>query len=414
MPGWVTPYYDHPLALAHGSGRHVTDTEGHTYLDFFAGILTNSLGYDLPEFREALQRQLATGLTHTSTLYLIEAQVRLAERLAELSGLSDPAVFLVSSGTEANDAALLAALCRAGNNHVVALRDGYHGRSLTTTAVTGLPGWRPSPYSPLRVTPADNGAVRPGQTRTAADDESAVEAVRAALESEGAAAALIVEPVQGLGGFHTPPSALLRRYEELVRDGGGVLISDEVQTAWGRTGRGWWGYELHGLRPDALTFAKGIAGGLPMGGLVADRALMDSLTGKSISTFGGNPLSCTAALVTLDVIRDRDLLRNADRIGALLLSGLRALEDREPHVTSARGHGLMLAVDLVEPGSGEPAPGTARAFVSACRDLGLLIGMGGPHGNCLRIAPPLTVTAEEARAAGAVLEQAAAATRPAG
>ncbi|MFD3328029.1 aspartate aminotransferase family protein [Streptomyces sp. NPDC058701] len=414
LPSWVTPYYDQPLALSHGSGRHVTDTRGHTYLDFFAGILTNSLGYDLPEFREALHRQLATGLTHTSTLYLIEAQVRLAERLAELSGLSDPAVFLVSSGTEANDAALLAALCRAGNNHVIALRDGYHGRSLSTTAVTGLPGWRPSPYSPLRVTLADNGATRPGETRTEADDDIAVRAVREALENEGDAAALIVEPVQGLGGFHTPPSALLRRYEELVRDSGGVLISDEVQTAWGRTGQGWWGYQLHGLRPDALTFAKGIAGGLPMGGLVAERALLDSLPGKSISTFGGNPLSCTAALVTLDVIRDRDLLRNADEIGSLLLARMRTLEEGEPHLTAPRGHGLMLAVDLIEPGSGNPAPATARAFVSACRDLGLLIGLGGPHGNSLRIAPPLTVNAEEARAAATVLEQSAAATRPTG
>ncbi|MFF1561737.1 aspartate aminotransferase family protein [Streptomyces sp. NPDC058279] len=413
MPGWVTPYYDRPLALTHGSGRHVTDDEGHTYLDFFAGILTNSLGYDLPEFREALQRQLATGLTHTSTLYLIEAQVRLAERLAALSGIPDPAVFLVNSGTEANDTALMAALCRAGNNHVIALRDGYHGRSLATTAVTGLPGWRPSPYSPLRVTLADNGAAGTGRTRTETDDERAVRAVHAALESEGAAA-LIVEPVQGLGGFHTPPSALLRRYEELVRDGGGVLISDEVQTAWGRTGQRWWGYELHGLRPDALTFAKGIAGGLPMGGVIADRTLLDSLPGKSISTFGGNPLSCTAALVTLDVIRDRDLLRNADEVGSLLLARLRALQEREPHLEAARGHGLMLAVDLVEPGTGRAAPATARAFVSACRDLGLLIGMGGPEGNCLRIAPPLTVTNEEARAAATALEQAAAATRPAG
>lgn len=193
-----------------------------------------------------------------------------------------------------------------------------------------------------------------------------------------------------------------------------VRSRDEVQTAWGRTGQGWWGYQLHGLRPDAVTFAKGIAGGLPMGGLVAERALLDSLPGKSISTFGGNPLSCTAALITLDVIRDRDLLRNADEIGALLLARLRTLQEREPHLAAARGHGLMLAVDLIEPGSGEAAPGTAREFVSACRDLGLLIGLGGPHGNCLRIAPPLTVTAEEARKAAAVLEEAAATTRPAG
>ncbi|MGC5344120.1 aspartate aminotransferase family protein [Streptomyces sp. DT171] len=414
MPGWLTPYYDRPIALDRGDGRHVTDTEGRTYLDFFAGILTNSLGYDLPEFREAVQRQLASGLTHTSTLYLIDAQIRLAERLAELSGIPDPVVFLVSSGTEANDAALLAAVCHTGTNHVVALRDGYHGRSLTTTAVSGLPGWRPSPYSPLRVTQADNGAARTDGPWTGADKERAVQDLAAALEREGDTAALIIEPVQGLGGFHTPPSSLLRRYDELVRDRGGVLISDEVQTAWGRTGKHWWGHQLHGLRPDVLTFAKGLGNGLPLGGLVARRAVVDSLPGKSISTFGGNPLSCTAALVTLDVIRDRDLMRNADVVGAYLLEGLRDLQRSEPHLAAARGHGLMLAVDLVEPGTGAPDPEAARAFVAACREAGLLIGMGGPGGNCLRIAPPLTVTEDEARTARAVLEQAAAATRPAG
>ncbi|MGW6982603.1 aspartate aminotransferase family protein [Streptomyces sp. NPDC054932] len=412
LPRWVTPYYENPLALTRGSGRHVTDADGRTYLDFFAGILTNSLGYDLPEFREAVQRQLNTGLTHTSTLYLIEAQVRLAERLAKLSGIPDPAVFLVSSGTEANDAALLAAVCHAGSNHVVALRDGYHGRSLTATAVSSLPGWQPSPFSPLRVTLADNGADHAGEVRTEADDDAALDSLRAALTAEGDAAALIVEPVQGLGGFHTPPSRLLRRYEELVRDRGGVLISDEVQTAWGRTGKNWWGYQLHELRPDALTFAKGVANGLPMGGLVARRTLLDGLPGKSISTFGGNPLSCEAALTTLDVIRDRELLDNADTIGAFLLERIRGIQEREPHLTAARGHGLMIAVDLVEPDSGEPDPDTARAFVAVCRELGLLIGMGGPRGNCLRIAPPLTVTAEEARTAGDILEQAAADTRP--
>jgi 4-aminobutyrate aminotransferase len=409
LPRWVTTYYQQPLLPVGAADRTVTDADGRQYLDFFAGILTNSLGYSVPEFRAALDRQLSTGLTHTSTLYLIEAQVSLAERLIELSGIEDAAVFLTNSGTEANDTALMAAACHTGSNHVVALTDSYHGRSLATTAVSGLPGWQPSPYSPFQVTWASNGVV-PAPDATGNPDPAAD--LTARLPDHERLAALIIEPVQGLGGFHTPPSDLLRRYAATAADRGGVLICDEVQTGWGRTGTAWWGHQLHGLRPDVITFAKGVANGLPMGGVIARREILDSLPGRSISTFGGNPLSCTAALATLDHLRSHDLQGNASARGQQLRDALVGLHDRYPHLSPPRGHGLMLAADLVDPRTGGPDAEAARRYTEACRARGLLIGLGGRHGNTLRIAPPMTVTADETRAAAGILAAAAHDTAP--
>jgi 4-aminobutyrate aminotransferase len=412
LPRWVTTYYDQPLQPVSAAGRIVTDAHGRDHLDFFAGILTNSLGYGIAEFRRALDRQLDTGLTHTSTLYLIDAQVRLAERLAEQSGIDDAAVFFVNSGTEANDTALLAATCHTGSNHVIALTDSYHGRSLTSTAVSGLPGWQPSPYSPFHVTFASNGRTSPNGDEHPPEDPAADLEERLALQAPPAA--LVVEPVQGLGGFHTPPTALLQRYASIAAQRGAVVICDEVQTAWGRTGSAWWGHQLHRLQPDMITFAKGIANGLPLGGVIARRDILDSVPGKSISTFGGNPLACTAALATLDHILDHDLQHNAQTAGQNLLAELRRLDAAHPHLTDPRGQGLMLAIDIVDAASGRPDPDTARAHVEACRAQGLLIGLGGRHGNTLRIAPPLTVTAEEIAEATRILAAVAAATVPHG
>jgi 4-aminobutyrate aminotransferase len=396
LPRWVTTYYDQPLTIVSGAGRRVTDTAGRSYLDFFGGILTTSVGYDVAEIREAVSRQLARGVVHTSTLYLIESQVLLAERVAGLAGIEDPAVFFVNSGSEANETALLAACCRTGSNRVVTLEESYHGRTFAATAVSALDGWRPSRYSPFDVLTAGNG-------RRSGVAES-VSALAGALAG-GPVAALVAEPVQGLGGFHRLPDGLLRGYAEVVAGAGGLLVCDEVQTGFGRTGETFWGHQAHGVQPDLVTFAKGAANGFALGGVVGRRAVLDSLAGKSISTFGGNPLATTAGLATLDYLLDHDLQHNAATVGALLLAGLHRLAAGQPRLADPRGWGLMLALDCVD-AAGRPDPAAARAVLGAARQAGLLVGVGGAEGHVLRIAPPMSVTAEEAEEALAMLAEA--------
>jgi 4-aminobutyrate aminotransferase len=402
MPDWVALNYDQPIEITSGSGCRVTDSGGHTYLDFFAGILTNMLGYDIPEVREATARQLATGIVHTSTLYLIRSQVELAEKIAKLSGIGEAKVFFTNSGTEANETALLLATAARRTNQVLALRNSYHGRSFGAVAITGNTSWRSTPLSPLNVhylhgtdrdLPAFAGMTDAQYTEAAVADLRMVLATAAARD----VACLIVEPVQGVGGFTMPPDGLLKAYQEVLDDHGILLISDEVQTGWGRTGEHFWGIGAHGIVPDMMTFAKGLGNGLAIGGVVARRELMDGPVGNGISTFGGNPLATTAGNATLDYLLSHDLQRNAAALGALIIGGLRDAAGPLAAVGAVRGKGLMFAVELVDPVTGAPSPALAGRALEATRERGLLVGKGGLYGNVLRMAPPMTLTEAEAK-----------------
>ncbi|MEV8509792.1 aminotransferase class III-fold pyridoxal phosphate-dependent enzyme [Actinoplanes sp. NPDC051475] len=397
LPRWVTTYYEQPLDLVHGEGRHVTDREGRRYLDFFAGILTTSVGYNIPEIKDAVQEQLATGIVHTSTLYFIDAQVRLAERVIGLTAIDDAVAFFCNSGSEANETALLAAVCRSHSPHVVTLADSYHGRTFGTCAVSQLTGWQPSPFTPLLVTAASNGRDGRSVRECLADLERRLDA------QDHPPAALLVEPIQGLGGFWRPPPELLRGYQAITADRGAILICDEVQTGWGRTGTHFWGYQAHELQPDLITFAKGAANGFAIGGVVGRREVLDSLPAKSISTFGGNPLATTAALSTIDYLLNHDLQSNAESIGRILHQGLRRLRTDQRRIADVRANGLMIGVDLTAADGVTPDPFAARHVLEACRSRGLLVGLGGAAGATLRIAPPLTVTREEAQEALRIL-----------
>ncbi|MDV6011899.1 aspartate aminotransferase family protein [Haloechinothrix sp. LS1_15] len=408
MPDWLTLYYDAPIEITGGNGRHVTDGEGRTYLDFFAGILTNALGYGVPEIGAAVSGQLDTGVVHTSTLYLIRQQVALAERIAELSGIPDAKVFFTSSGTEANEAALLLATQYRRSNQVLALRNSYHGRAFATMGVTGNRGWSASALSPVQVSYVHGGYRLRGPLAGLSDADyidACVADLREVLATttSGDVACLIAEPVQGVGGFATPPDGLLGAYREVLDEHGILLISDEVQTGWGRTGEHFWGIGAHGTTPDAMTFAKGLGNGFAIGGVVARAELMDCLSANSISTFGGNPLATAAASATLDYVLDHDLQANAAERGAYLAGRLREAQQRHPVIGEVRGKGLMLGVELVDPGTTDPAPGVATAVLEATRAAGLLIGKGGLHGNVLRIAPPMTLTDDEAAEGARIL-----------
>jgi 4-aminobutyrate aminotransferase len=399
MPNWMALYYDEPIEIASASGRRVTDREGRTYLDFFAGILTNAVGYDVPEITDAVRAQLDTGVFHTSTLYLIEKQVELAEKIAELSGIPDAKVFFTNSGTEANETALMLATQYRRSDQVMALRNSYHGRAFATVAITGNRGWSASSLSPVKVSWVHGGYRYRSPFRHLGDADyvkACVDDLREVIEvtTSGDVACMIVEPIQGVGGFATPPDGLFGAFKEVLDEYGILLIADEVQTGWGRTGENFWGIQAHGVTPDAMTFAKGLGNGLAIGGVVARGDLMDCLGANSLSTFGGNPVSTAGALATLNYVLEHDLQANAAKLGTRLIEGLRAIAEDNPVIGDVRGKGLMIGFELVD-ADGAPAPKAAVAVLEAARERGLLVGKGGLYGNVIRLAPPMTLTADE-------------------
>jgi 4-aminobutyrate aminotransferase len=421
MPSWLSLYYDEPVELVSGKGCVVTDSEGRDYLDFFGGILTTMTGHSVPEVVDAVREQ-AGRLLHTSTLYLVRPMVELAEKIAALSTIPDAKVFFVSSGTEANEAALLFCCTARRSNQVLALRNSYHGRSFTAMSVTGNRSWSASSFSPLQVSYLHNGDRRHGPFAGFGDAELNAACAAdlrdvIATTTAGDVACLIAEPIQGVGGFVVPPDGFLRSLKDVLDEHGILFVSDEVQTGWGRTGEHFWGFQAHDIRPDLLTFAKGLGNGVAIAGVVGRADIIDSVKVSSISTFGGNPLATTAALANLQYLLDHDLQANARAVGDFLLEGLRRLHGRSAIIGDVRGRGLMIGVELVEPGSDEPSPRLAGLVLEAARARGVLVGKGGLYGNVLRIAPPLSVSVQQAEEALAVLAaslQAAEARQPAG
>lgn len=408
MPSWLALYYDQPIALVDGEGRRVRDAEGREYLDFFGGILTTMVGYNVPEIVEAVRDQ-AGKMVHTSTLYLIESQIELAERIADLSPVPDAKVFFVNSGTEANDAALMLATQYRRSNQVLAMRNSYHGRSHSAVAITGNRSWSPTSFAPFQVSYV-HGGYRYRSPFGHLPDEEFVAACVAdlrdvlSISTAGPVAALIAEPIQGVGGFVTPPDGFFGAIDEVLDAEGILFVSDEVQTGWGRTGEHFWGIEAHGVAPDIMTFAKGLGNGLAIGGVVARAEIMDCLPANSISTFGGNPLSTTAALATLDYLEEHDLQTNALKVGQQLKTRLADLAAEVPAIGEVRGKGLMIGVELVVPGTKDPDPQVTGRVMEEAKARGLLIGKGGLSGNVLRIAPPLSLTLEEAEEGSEILE----------
>ncbi|MEV5756818.1 aspartate aminotransferase family protein [Streptomyces tendae] len=411
LPDWLALYYEDPLEITHGEGRHVWDTAGNKYLDFFGGILTTMTAHALPEVTKAVAEQ-AGRIIHSSTLYLNRPMVELAERVAQLSGIPDARVFFTTSGTEANDTALLLATAHRRSNTILAMRNSYHGRSFSSVGITGNRGWSPTSLSPLQ-TLYVHGGVRTRGPYAHLDDRDFIDACVAdlldLLGHTRAPAALIAEPVQGVGGFTSPPDGLYAAFREVLHERGILWIADEVQTGWGRTGEHFWGWQAHGRNgpPDIVTFAKGIGNGMSVGGVVARAEIMNCLDANSISTFGGTQVTMAAALANLNHLLEHDLQGNARRVGGLLIERLRAVAAQVPHVREVRGRGLMIGVELTRPGTDEAAPEAASAVLEEARAGGLLVGKGGGHGtSVLRIAPPMSLTVAEAEEGAAILERA--------
>ncbi len=399
LPSFVRPMFASPISIDRGEGSYVHTVDGNRYLDFFGGVLTTMIGHAHPKVVAAVQAQAAK-VMHTSTLYLNEPMIALAERITRLSGIPDARVFFTTSGTEANDTALLLATTYRRSNQVLAMRNSYHGRSFTAQAITSHASWSATALSGLDVHFVQGGyRLRSpfGHLDDAAFTQACVDDLAQLLDmaSAGDVACLIAEPIQGVGGFATPPDGFFGAFAKVLDTRGILLISDEVQTGWGRTGEHFWGYEAHGVVPDMLTFAKGVGNGASLAGVVARAEIMDAITVTSFSTFGGNPLSAVAGLATIDAVIEEDMQANALVRGRQLQAGLGPAVDAADCVAELRGKGLMQAIEFVHPGSIEPDAGRANAYLEACRDHGLLVGKGGLYGNVIRIAPMLNVTEGE-------------------
>jgi 4-aminobutyrate aminotransferase-like enzyme len=347
-------------------------------------------------------------LQHASTLYPNEPHVRLAEKLAEITPGRLQKSFFTNSGTEANETAVLIAQLFTKSQDVIALRHSYSGRSYLALSLTGNASWRLAPTTVPGVHHMPNaycyrcpfGLTYPScELKCAKDLEEAIQ-----TQPSGRVAALIAEPIQGVGGYITPPKEYFSEIAAILRKYGGLFICDEVQTGWGRTGGKMFGIEHWGVEPDVMTFAKGMANGVPIGATIATPEVADSLKGLTISTFGGNPVTAAAALATIQVIEEENLVENARLMGNRLREGLQALQLKYPVIGDVRGMGLMQAMELVGENKRPDIESLKRLFEATKRN-GLLIGKGGLMGNVVRIAPPLNVKADEIDRALAILDQ---------
>lgn len=399
LPSFLNPYYAEPISIDQGRGSYVWDADGTRYLDFFGGVLTTMIGHAHPAVTEAVQQQAAK-VMHTSTLYLSEPMIEFAEMVAAASGIPDARVYFTPSGSEANDAALLLASEYRKSNQILAIRNSYHGRVFSTQAVTSHSSWRSTAISGLQVQFVQGGYRLRSPFRDLDDDQYVDACVNDLVQlldmtSAGDVAAMIAEPIQGVGGFATPPDGLFGRFGKELANRGILFISDEVQTGWGRTGEHFWGYQAHGIVPDMLTFAKGVGNGITLAGVVARAEIMDTIKVLQFSTFGGNPLSAAAGIATLRTVQQEHLQQNAKAMGERFAAAMGPVADATPWIAEMRGRGLMWAFECCEPGTIEPDKARTAEFHEACKRHGLLVGKGGLYGNVIRLAPMLNVTADE-------------------
>ena len=388
--------FDRPLVIERAKDQYVWDSDGKQYLDFFGGIVTISVGHLNDSVNAAIHQQVDR-LHHVSTLFPTRPQINLATRLAKLSpDRKLTKSFFTNSGSEANETAIQLARCYTGNTEIVALRHSYHGRTSGGRTLTGQSGWRGPGPPEAGVVHAHNAYCYRcpfGKTYPSCDIACATD-VKELIETStsGSVAGFIAEPIQGIGGFITPPREYFKIVTDIVREHGGIFICDEVQAACGRTGK-WFGIENFDVVPDVVTLAKGLGNGLPIGATLARPEVADSMRFLTLSTFGGNPVTTAAAAAVVDFIAEQDLLTNSAHVGTYLAKQLAELQAEFPLIGDVRGVGLMQALELVcDRETKEPATRQTDRLMEEARKRGLLIGKGGLYGNVIRISPPLNIS----------------------
>jgi 4-aminobutyrate aminotransferase-like enzyme len=405
----TTNFYREPLVADHASMQYVWDVEGNKYLDFFGGILTISVGHANPKVTGPVKAQIDR-FQHLSTLYPNEAIVALAEKVAQITPGELKCSYFTSSGTEANEVALLLARMATGSFDIVALRHAYSGGSSLAKSVTAQAPYRKAGVISVGISHAINpycyrcplGLKYPDcEVACAKDVENLIQ-----TGTSGRIAAFIAEPIQGVGGFITPPPEYFKIVFKAVKKYGGLFISDEVQTGFGRTGKNWFGIEHWEVTPDIMTCAKGMANGAPIGATITTKELAASYQGMTISTFGGNPVTSVAAKATIEVIEEEKLLENCDNMGRYFRGKLDELQKKYPVIGDVRGKGLMIGLELVkDPVTKEPAPEATNQLLENTRRHGLLIGKGGLSGNVIRLSPMLNIGKADIDEAVRILDQ---------
>lgn len=395
-PSYTRPY---PFVMDHGKGSEVWDVDGNRYIDLSAGLVVCSTGYSHPQVVAAIKDQ-AERFLHISSDFYHRSWIELSERLASIAPFKGPArVFLANSGAEAVEAAVKLARFKSGRGQFVAFFGAFHGRTMGALAFTASKNRYRSGFDPVMQSVTHVPYPDPLHKTLLPTSEDYGETVVNYIENTVFAhkippddcAAIVVEPIQGEGGYVVPPDGFLPALRRLCDKHGIFLITDEVQSGLGRTGK-WWAVEHWGVEPDIITMAKGLASGVPIGAVIARKEIMDWPPGAHANTFGGNPLACRAALATIDLI-EKEMMQNAAEVGEYTLDALSEIQARQPCIGSVRGKGLMIGVELVKDSdSFEPAEKLRDRAVDVAFQSGLItLGCGK---STIRVAPPLNITTD--------------------
>lgn len=388
----VYHFYNKPMQLVKGEMQYLYDDTGKKYLDCFAGVSVVNCGHCHPDITKAICEQVTT-LQHTTTIYLTQNIVNLAERLAAIAPGSLQKSFFCASGSEANEGAALLASLYTGRQEFISLRQALHGRTKLGMSLTGLSLWRTdtSPVGGISFAPNAYCYRCPLNKKYPECDLACANEIETVIKTatSGQIAAMFAEPIQGNGGIITPPPGYFKRVKEILDAYGILLIVDEVQTGFGRTGK-MFAIEHYGIEPDIMTVAKALANGTPVGAFITKNEIAAKYTRPGASTLGGNPVTAAASIATLYVIIKNNLPARAAELGTYLQHGLMALQIKHPIIGDVRGLGLMLGAELVHADK-SPAVQELDIVLEKMKDRGFLLGKNGPHRNVLAFQPPLVI-----------------------